>query len=329
MIDYLPDWLTTTLQSIRHAFSPAYDLPAIPRRRRRHFKLHRLKYTRRLAVGQQAVEVIGGVPSIFELLSPNARYIFCRDFDVGRQIISSVPSNNAAIEFLEFYGLDVYSHWNLDNPQRYNAKLKLTDQFIGKIYEQCLKRQFTFILLVDHGQEPVENSIDLLKHVRNIGLPQEEYLFMIEVPQARFWFNTDRARKAILEMLDSLTHVRVRSFRDLNIYGIRFDDSNFGETYAFTDPGYIFFPHDFYHPLANLYLALRYKEQRPRLSNPRHRGCHGHLPDNPADEGYMILTDQRLVPKVEFMDLIDFAPSVLACFGHPTPNHMKGRIVFE
>jgi len=43
----------------------------------------------------------------------------------------------------------------------------------------------------------------------------------------------------------------------------------------------------------------------------------------------MILTDQRFVPKVEFMDLIDFAPSVLALVGQPTPNHMKGGIVFE
>ena len=107
-----------------------------------------------------------------------------------------------------------------------------------------------------------------------------------------------------------------------------FDDGRFGEIYAITDPGYIFFPHDFYQPLANIYMALRYKEQRPRFFNPRHRGCHGHLPNNPADEGYMILFDPRFEPAIERMALIDFAPTVLSLVGNTVAPHMQGRIAF-
>ena len=155
-VDFLPDLLTTTLQCIRQLLDSSYDLATIPTHRRRDFNLHRLKYTRR-ASGQQIVRTIGGIPTIFDLLKSNARYIFCRDFDKGKKILSSLPSGQANFEFLEFYGLDVFSHWNLDKPTKYNSKLSLTDSFISNLFEQCSKCGFTFILLVDHGQEPVKH----------------------------------------------------------------------------------------------------------------------------------------------------------------------------
>jgi hypothetical protein len=326
--DFFPDLLTTTIQCIRQLHDSSYDLGTIPTRRRRDFKLHRLKYTRRGSGGQQIVRTIGSIPTIFDLLKTNSRYIFCRDFDRGEKILSSLPSGQADFEFLEFYGLDVFSHWNLDRPIKYNAKLGLTDNFIGNLYEQCLNSGFTFILLVDHGQEPVKHHINLLEYLQNISVSEEEYLYFIDVAAARFWFKTDRAHKAIQDMLNFIRNISIYSFRDLKTFGIIFDDERFGELYAFTDPGYIFFPHDFYQPLANIYMGLRFKEQRPRLFNPRHRGCHGHLPDNPADEGYMILFDARFKPVIERMALIDFAPTILALVGNPVAPHMRGRMAF-
>jgi hypothetical protein len=326
--DLFPDLLTTTYQGIRQLYDSSYDLATIPNRRRRNFKLHRLKYTRRGSVGQQGLMKIGDVPTIFELLKPKSRYIFCRDFDRCDKVLSSLPSGQADFELLEFYALDVFSHWNLDNTTKYNSKLSLIDNFVSNIYEKCLSTGITFILLVDHGQESVNHHIDLLKYLKNTGVSEEEYLYFIDIAVARFWFKTDRSRKAVQDMLNDIEKLNIFSFRDLKVFDLLFEDERFGEIYAITDPGCIFFPHDFYQPLANIYMALRYKEQRPRLFNPRHRGYHGHLPDNPADEGYMILVDPRFEPAIERMALIDFAPTVLSLAGKTVAPHMQGRMVF-
>jgi hypothetical protein len=164
--------------------------------------------------------------------------------------------------------------------------------------------------------------------LKNTGVSEEEYLYFIDIAVARFWFKTDRSRKAVQDMLNDIEKLNIFSFRDLKVFDLLFEDERFGEIYAITDPGCIFFPHDFYQPLANIYMALRYKEQRPRLFNPRHRGYHGHLPDNPADEGYMILVDPRFEPAIERMALIDFAPTVLSLAGKTVAPHMQGRMVF-
>ena len=98
--------------------------------------------------------------------------------------------------------------------------------------------------------------------MRNTNISEEEYLYFIDIATARFWFKTDRARKAVQDMLNFIKNINIYSFRDLKVFDIMFDNERFGEIYAITDPGYIFFPHDFYQPFANIYMALRYKEQR-------------------------------------------------------------------
>src|SRR5262249_34559600 len=76
---HVPDLVSTTLQCTWHFIDPTYDLAAIPYRRRRRFRQHRLKYTRR----QQSPETIaqfGEYVSIFGILGSNGRYQFTKDF---------------------------------------------------------------------------------------------------------------------------------------------------------------------------------------------------------------------------------------------------------
>jgi hypothetical protein len=150
----------------------------------------------------------------------------------------------------------------------------------------------------------------------------------MEISCTRLWFKTDRARQKILETLEELKHITVLDYRQMHQYNICFDDEKFGEVFIFPDCGYIFFPHDFYHPLANIFLALSSSEQRPRLFNPRHRGNHGYLPDNPSEEGYVILADKNYKTLREWAELIDFAPSILSLIDRPIPEYMRGEAIF-
>ncbi len=130
------------------------------------------------------------------------------------------------------------------------------------------------------------------------------------------------------ECLARLPHTRLLSWRDLSAYGIEFEDDAFGELYVCADPGWIFFPHDFYQPLANLFLGLTDHHQRPRLFQPRHRGNHGYLPEHPSERGFVLYADTGWRPARAEMALVDFAPTVLALLGEPVPAHMHGSAAF-
>jgi len=93
-------------------------------------------------------------------------------------------------------------------------------------------------------------------------------------------------------------------------------------------PGWIFFPHDFHHPMANFFMGLTEETQRTRLLHSKHKGNHGYLPENPSEKGFAILADERFRPVDREMDLVDMAPTLLALLGEPRPDHMKGRIAF-
>jgi hypothetical protein len=328
MLDALPDVVTTTAQCVRHLFDPAYDLAAVPRRRRRQFILHRMKYTRRSKEGQSIVEHIGGIPSVFAIVD-QSRYHFHKCFDDMGRHLGDYPNPALDLEYVEFYALDLFTHWHLDKLESVHAKMRMTDEFARTIHRQCEQRGVTFAFLTDHGQEPVRATLDLKKKLRETGVPQREYLYFLEVAQARFWFKTDRARDTIVNLLRGLPHVRTLHYTEMGKYHVHFDDPRFGEFYCIPDHGTIFHPHDFRQRIANLYVGLRNHEQRPRLFNSIHRGYHGHLPDHPSEEGFLVVADEGLKPVAARAALIDVAPTMLDLCGAPPSAQMHGRPMFR
>jgi len=324
----LPDGLVTTVQCLRQALRKDYDLPAVPFRRRRHFNLHRLKYVKEQADGDDLGH-IGPVPSLFALLGDRSRYTFAYSDREMHQLGKTLPTGDRALEVLETYGLDIYQHWHLDQPEKMRRALMAMDRCLREAHERCQTLGLTFLLISDHGQEQVRHRIDLRRLLRDSGVPEREYDYYLEVPAARFWFRTERARRTISELLRTLAHVSVRTWQELRAYDMCFEDDRFGELFAFTDPGHIFYPHDFSHPVGNVFMALTQSMMRPRLLDGAARGYHGHLPDHVAEDGLLILADRRFQATSPGMKLTDFAPTVLALLGEPQPPYMRGRPAFS
>jgi len=129
-------------------------------------------------------------------------------------------------------------------------------------------------------------------------------------------------------MLSSIEDGKVQNYRDLQEYKIEFQDPQYGETYFRVDHGYIIFPHDFYHPLANVFLGLSDWQQRSRVLNPKHRGYHGYPPNNESEKGFIILLDARYRATKKEVEIIDVAPTVLGLLGYEKPDYMIGNCVF-
>lgn len=327
-ISLLPEAVTTTAQCFMHLIDKSNDLSAMPWWRRRQFNLHRMKYTRR-ETDPSCLNVIGDYPSIFQELGPDqAGYIFCKHFADMDRAIHTFPRANKRLDFVEFYGFDLFSHWHLDQMDKIKAKLNAVDGFVRRLHQRCQDAGVALMLLVDHGQEPIRASVNLKKALKQSGIPRDEYVFFCEVAAARFWFKTDRAREAITKLLHNLENTTTKTYQQMHEYDICFNDNTFGELYCFADHGHTFFPHDFYNPIANAYLGITDPLLRARLFNARHRGNHGHLPDHPAEEGFLVLGDKGYDVAGDMMQLTDFAPTVLSLLGRQPAPHMTGTPIF-
>jgi hypothetical protein len=328
LLNLLPDTITTTAQCFAHLVNSSNDLSAVPWRRRRQFNLHRMKYTRR-ETDPNCLDEIGGYSSILKELGPDdSGYVFCKHFVDMEKGLDVFPREGKRLDFVEFYGFDLYSHWHLDQIDKIDEKLSYVDSFVERLHKRCRDAGVTMMLLVDHGQEPIRASVDIKKLLKKSGVPRDEYVYFCEVSAVRFWFKTERARTAITKLLEGLEHTTVQTREQMHDHGICFDDPRFGELYLFANHGHTFFPHDFFNPLANIFLGITDSLLRPRLLNARHRGNHGHLPDHPSEEGYLVMGEKGYVVTADTMQVVDFAPTVLSLLGEQPAEHMTGTTVF-
>lgn len=326
MSHLVPDVLATTLQGVVHAATGGFDLATVPWRRRRRFELRRFKYERRV---HGWVEPSSSAPSVLARLDGSStRYRFCSRFSQLEPNLDALLEEPLRLEFFEFYAFDLTEHWNLDRPDVMREASRKVDAAVRKLHRKSRERGRRFLLLSDHGQERVRDTIDLRAALREGDVPSDEYALYLQVPSARFWFRTERARGATLEVLERLPDVTVMEYPELRQYGLAFDSGACGELYAFAHPGRVFFPHDFYQPLANLFLGLADPQQRPRIGDPVHRGCHGYLPDHPSEVGFLTLADEGYEPVREEIELVDLAPTFLELVGARKPERLSGTCPF-
>jgi hypothetical protein len=322
--DCLPDVLVTGIQCIRHALAPPFDLAAMPPRRRSRLQIKRTKYKRRRRY-PEALYRIGGVPTVLELVSAVARDTYSAAQGPDEPAFRPAdPRPN--LEIVELYSLTGSSS-GIRPPRPGAPYYRVIDAFLRELHAKCRAQEDPDG--TDHGHEPIRESIDLLATLRRNGLSEIDYTTFVEVSSARFWLHSKKAQTKLPAILTEFGHGTVFPYREMERYGIPLRDSSYGEWFCFLDPGFIFFPHDFYHPVANIFLGLADTMQRSRLRNPRHRGNHGHLPHYEAERSFMLLLDSRYRVDAQEATILDVAPSILGVLGLPPSPFMKGRPVFR
>lgn len=327
-VDRLPDVLTTTAQCVHHAITRKRDLPGVPPRRRRSFDITRTKYLRR-NWPEKTLPVIGGVPSLLGVLGPGrSRYVFNTTTDPRNTLLAELAEGSYDLEFVELYSLDRMQQWHGPDDPRTATYYRYIDDLTRDMNDKCKANGVTLVVVSDHGHEPVTNTIDIPAALRAAGVPDDEYNYFLELTILRLWFFTDRAREAISAALREIDGVDVLTHDDLK--PLRLDlDERYGELFALNHPGTIFFPHDFYQPLANAWLGVTDRKQWPRIVNPAQRHNHGYRVGHVCEEGLLLALDNTLRATRDEAELIDVAPSVLSLIGEPVPEHMTGRVMFE
>lgn len=329
--DRLPERLVTSVQCAVHFLTNNFDLAAIPPRRRRRFDITRTKYRRR-GKRADALYSIGRVPTVMEFVGRGmAEYHFSSDYDPSGTVLDSLCNPDKSLEILELYSLDRYQQWNLHDPESVAAAYRTVDRFLQRLHRKCLRKDKTLMVVSDHGHESITRSHDLGRLLQPLRLTDNDYTAFVEVSSARFWFHTERARRGIEDVLRGIDGSEIIRHDQMADYGVPLCDASYGELFCWLPPGAIFFPHDFYQPLANWFFGVIDPMQRSRLRSPQHRGNHGHLPHHAAEESFVLLasSDFRPRPAPPRPSILDIAPSMLSVMGLARPDFMPGRALFE
>jgi hypothetical protein len=325
----LPDWLTTTAQGCLHFLTNACDLAAIPPRRRRRFTITRTKYKRR-SQRPEALFNIGGFPTILGIVGQDrSRYWFNSASKPQKYLLPSLCVGTCALELLELYSIDRYQQWHLDNPENVRRFYGVIDDFLRQLAGKCAAAGMSLMIFSDHGHEPIKTAIDIVALLHALPVPARDYSYFTEVSSIRLWFHTAEARRRIAACLSRLEHGSLVTYQEMARYNVPLKDAAYGEMFFFLDPGYIFFPHDFYQPVANAFLGLSDRMQVKRIRDPRHRGNHGHLPHFDAERSFVVLADKRCAVESGEAHILDLAPSMLALLDRGIPPYMKGRPLFK
>jgi len=326
-LELLPASLATSIQCGLHLVGKTFDLAAIPPRRRARFDITRTKYKRRTK-RREALFAIGGIPTVFDVVGPTrSAYHFDSRYDPERSLLPRLCADGNVLEVLELYSLDRHQQWNSDRPEEILRFYGRIDAFLRRLDERCRTRGWRVLLVSDHGHEPIRASHDLARTFASLAIPSDHYDYFIEVSNVRLWFHTEEARRVVTEALRSLPGQMVQ-YDEMARYGVPLANASYGELFVYLDPGHIFFPHDFHHPLANAWLGITDRMQRARLRDPRHRGNHGHLPGCDAERSFALLFDEGYRAPASGT-ILDVAPTVLDLVGCERPGSMQGRPLFE
>lgn len=329
LIDLLPDLVTTTVQCARYALGSPIDLATMPPRRRRRFDWLRLNIK---AVDdlERVLEPINGFPTIYTAVGADrSRYTYQDDFWNLDRLLDAVGNGEFRLEFVDAHCLDHLQHWNMGERERIHAFYRGVDAFVAALHDKCRSRGLGFVVISDHGMEPVERVIDLPGALAGLEVPAESYDAFIENTKATFWIHDGDAADRLLGGLRAGDLGIVKTREEMRAYGLEFEDERYGHAYLYARPGTTFFPNDFHQPLATLIKALSDRQQRRRFRIPWHQADHGYLPDHDSELGFMVLADDGYEAVDECVTLIDVATTLLDLLDVPPPDTMKGRPAFR
>jgi uncharacterized protein (UPF0248 family) len=203
------------------------------------------------------------------------------------------------------------------------------DEFVAALHTKSISRGLGFVVLSDHGMEPVHRVVDLREELRSLDVSADDYDVFIENTKATLWFHDGAAGARIVAGLRSSDMGTLVKREEMRAYNLVFDDNRYGDAYFYAGLGHTFFPNDFHQPLASLVRTVSDRQQRRRFRVPWHQADHGYLPANDCEIGFMVLAEDSYEALDEFVALIDIAPTLLDLLQLPRPDSMKGQIALH
>jgi len=227
----------------------------------------------------------------------------CRE--ILEPVISSIKEVDPYDLYLVHIGeLDSVGHKYGPHPGRFQGCLREIDSSIRDLWDATKARGLNCSIVVssDHGMNDIIGLVDIESRLKNLPLKvPRDYVYFLDSTMARFWFQSETARRLILRTLAEVPNGHVLSEAERTLLHIGQGKRDYGEVLFWVDKGYIVFPNFF-----------------QSLSQSEVKGMHGYMDDN---DGALVVYSERLSAENlvdnTVVPLIDIFPLVLRLAGIP------------
>lgn len=242
-------------------------------------------------------------PSLFDAFHRLGVRYECYNYHrhTDAEILDLAPGRAAATDarvlFLYLSGLDHYLHWHIHEPEGVAAALQWYERGLRRLFIAAAgaRHEVRMFVFSDHGMTPIRWTHDLRRDVRALGLSTPgDYLAAYDSTMARFWVWSDRARRALTELLAGHPCGELLSEADLRRLGVWFDDGRYYHLLFVLKPGVLLCPSD--------------------MSAIRFAGMHGYHPSEPTADAVLLSSVPVEKPVEHIADVHDL---LLADLGPP------------
>lgn len=226
-----------------------------------------------------------GVPSIFDVMHDRSvayrRWTWATGFDQAFAELGGALESDSEYRFLMLYTpfIDGFLHGNIGDDAAVKAAIERVETAVGRAVEAARREYSEVDVLIysDHGMTEVTGSVDLVSRVSSLGLRRgRDYSVFYDSTMARFWFENERARERVLDLLGDAELGRTLTDDELRSEGVYFDDRRFGEVVFLMDPGVLIVP--------------------SYMGRKAPRGMHGFTPEH-KDSYAALMCSRELDPK--------------------------------
>lgn len=188
---------------------------------------------------------------------------------------------SGGLEFAMLYTpyIDGFLHEHVGDHDAERRAIDRIDERVGRAVEAARSRWRDVRVLVfsDHGMTPTHGTADVMARVEGLGLERfRDYIAFYDSTMARFWFETDAARRTIVEALEGAEPGRFLTDEELRDEGIFFEDRRFGELVFLMNPGTLIVP--------------------SYMGTTAPAGMHGFSPEHP-DSHAVLMSNVELAPE--------------------------------
>jgi len=317
LCDLIPDDILSQYARypIYRLFHQSFGIPnLIPPDLLDYFELRQAKkFTEEKALGQ--------IPTLFDVLRAHSisyyvSGLYESPFDeaVMRKAFK-ILRDDYRVVLLKLGALDKLGHKYGPESKKVARKVLEIDEFITRFAEKSSqpKEKIYFIIFSDHGMSPVHKTVNILEMLKKIPAKREsDYFLFLNSTVVSFWFNNQRTKRLIFDMLrenvfgEVLDEVKLKNL-EINKVG-----SEYGELLFALKEGNVFFP-DFYR----------------RHTPPK--GMHGYA--YPSYDAPILLVyspnSGANFERKETVQHTDILPTILDLLNIPIPSTCEGKSLLK
>jgi hypothetical protein len=162
-----------------------------------------------------------------------------------RELASVLEEGAHAGLFLYAPDLDALMHAEGTRSRAVSERVAWYDATIRNLTARArgLYDDVRVVVMSDHGMADTVAAHDLWAPLRGLGLAEpRELLYFLDSTMARFWFGSERARRAVEELLAEQSYGRVLSAEDERGFGVDFASREYGELTFLLEAGHLLVP---------------------------------------------------------------------------------------